>query len=229
MDILVLNGSPQKGEKSATFTCTSQFLEGMKEEHNVTVIDVIEKDIQYCKGCLSCWMRQDGHCVIQDDMNSILDLMKNSDMIIWSFPLYEYGLPAPLKTLVDRTNPFLKWDMVVTKERTFHETVVNIPRKKNVIICGCGFPYFEDNFAGLKLQMKNILIQPTMLCIFESPLVLSPDPALQAKKERLFAALKKAGAEYEQQSFIQPDTQQQIEEPFLPADEYVSLINSLVK
>lgn len=228
MNILVLNGSPRK--ESNTLFLTSQFLEGINHngEHSIEIINIVEKDIKYCQGCLSCWIKQDGHCVIKDDMNNILDKMAESDMLIWSFPLYEYGMPGPLKTLVDRTNPFLKMQMYQKDNRIFHETVVDIPKKKNIVICGCGFPYFENNFLPLKLQLKNFLINPTAICIYESGLVSVSDPQLQPIKEKIFAALKKAGIEYNKTEKISSELLQIIEQPMLPADIYINIINNLI-
>ena len=67
MRILVLNGSPKK--KSDTFRLTDAFLKGMnkKKENTVDVINVIEKDIDPCRGCFGCWAKMDGHCIIRDD------------------------------------------------------------------------------------------------------------------------------------------------------------------
>ena len=74
MRILVLNGSPKK--KSDTYRLTDAFLKGLNKEqnHEVEVINVIEKNIAPCQGCFGCWQKQDGHCVIPDDQNAILDL-----------------------------------------------------------------------------------------------------------------------------------------------------------
>ena len=96
MKVLVLNGSPKK--KSDTFRLTEAFLRGMnkKKKHEVHVIHVIEKNIAPCRGCFGCWQKMDGHCVIQDDQNEILDLYRTADVIIWSFPLYCYAMPSHL-------------------------------------------------------------------------------------------------------------------------------------
>ncbi|MBR6955859.1 MAG: flavodoxin family protein [Firmicutes bacterium] len=55
MKILVLNGSPKK--KSDTFRMTEAFLKGLNKdnEHEVNVINVIDKDIAPCRGCFGCW------------------------------------------------------------------------------------------------------------------------------------------------------------------------------
>ena len=94
MRVLVLNGSPKK--KSDTYRLTDAFLKGLNKEqnHEVEVINVIEKNIAPCQGCFGCWQKQDGHCVIPDDQNAILDLYVKADVIIWSFPLYCYAMPS---------------------------------------------------------------------------------------------------------------------------------------
>lgn len=228
MKILVLNGSPRK--ESNTLILTKNFLEGLNSnnEHDIEIIDVISKNIKYCQGDLSCWIRQDGHCIIQDDMNDILDKIAESDMLVWSFPLYEYGMPAHLKTLIDRTNPFLKMEMYSTDSRVFHETVVDMAKKKNVVICGCGFPYFQDNFMALRWQLKNIFINPTVMCIYESGLISVPDPQLDAVKGNLLTSLKQAGSEYNKNKKISEDLLKKIEQPMLPNEIYINLINSLI-
>ena len=56
MKILVLNGSP-KGEKSDTLHITRAFLDGMNEAEpqEVHTVHVIDRHIEYCTGCFSCF------------------------------------------------------------------------------------------------------------------------------------------------------------------------------
>ena len=61
---------------------------------------MIDEHIEYCTGCFSC-MRNGGTCVHEDDMRGILEEILASDLLIWSFPLYCYGMPASLKALLD--------------------------------------------------------------------------------------------------------------------------------
>ena len=87
MKVLVLNGSPKK--QSDTFRLTDAFLKGLNRngEHEVNVVNVIEKNIAPCRGCFGCWQQKKGHCVFEDDLNPILDMYCDADLIIWSFPL----------------------------------------------------------------------------------------------------------------------------------------------
>ena len=59
MKILVLNGSPKK--KSDTFRMTDAFLKGLNKdgEHEVKVINVIDRNIAACRGCFCCWQNKD--------------------------------------------------------------------------------------------------------------------------------------------------------------------------
>ena len=105
MKILVLNGSPKR-DKSDTMHITRAFLEGMQDAatQEVYVIDVIDRHIEYCTGCFACKMNG-GTCIHDDDMRGILNEILESDLLLFSFPLYCYGMPAPLKALLDRTMP----------------------------------------------------------------------------------------------------------------------------
>lgn len=113
-------------------------------------------------------------------------------------------------------------------DKVFHERVADITKKKNIVICGCGFPYFEKNFMGLKIQMETFLINPCTIYIYESPLVLSPDPQLETLKENLFLSLKEAGKEYNQTGKISLSLLDKIQKPLLPNDIYINIINSMI-
>jgi multimeric flavodoxin WrbA len=113
MRVLVLNGSPKK--KSDTFRLTERFLKGLNKDgkHEISVVNVIDKHISPCRGCFGCWSKMDGHCVIKDDQNEILDLYRNADLVIWSFPLYCYAMPSHLKAVLDRTILLVKMIMAL--------------------------------------------------------------------------------------------------------------------
>ncbi|WP_455718483.1 flavodoxin family protein, partial [Anaerosporobacter sp.] len=115
MKILVLNASP-KGKHSGTMKLTESFLEGIKkiEDCEIDVIDIYSLDIKPCEGCFGCWHKTPGACVIQDDMSKCLELLKEADLILWSFPLYHYSIPAKGKMFLERTLPLVLPDLVKT-------------------------------------------------------------------------------------------------------------------
>ena len=226
MRILVLNGSPKK--KSDTFRLTDAFLKGLNRvgEHEVYIVNVIDKKIAPCHGCFSCWQREDGHCVIPDDQNAILDVYRDADLIIWSFPLYCYSMPSHLKAVLDRTIPLVKMKMVRQPDGSVrHEALVDFSRVHTVVICGCGFPHWEGNFDGLKHMCKTCFGDPVMVCVPETPMLNVPAAAIVA--DPLLNRFEEAGAEYAANLRLSAETVAALETPMISADEYIRNVNGV--
>lgn len=224
MKILVLNGSPKK--RSDTFRLTEAFLRGMNRDgrHEVNVVNVIDKKIAPCRGCFGCWQRGDGHCVIEDDQNAILDLYRAADVIIWSFPLYCYAMPSHLKALLDRTIPLVKMRMVQAADGTVrHEALADFSKIHTLVICGCGFPNWDGNFDGLRAMCKVCFGDPDMVCVPETPLLNVPEAAAVA--EPLLRRFEAAGAEYAAALALSPETVAALETPMIPKEVYIREVN----
>ncbi|MBQ4426048.1 MAG: flavodoxin family protein [Lachnospiraceae bacterium] len=224
MKILVLNGSPKK--KSDTFRLTEAFLKGLNknEAHEVHVVNVIDKKIAPCRGCFGCWQKGDGHCVISDDQNEILDLYRTSDVIIWSFPLYCYGMPSHCKAVLDRTIPLIKMTMVQEADGTVrHEPLADFSKIHTLVICGCGFPDWDGNFDALKIQCRNCFGKPVMVCVPETPLLNVPQAAVAA--DPLLARFEEAGEEYAASLTLSAETIAALERPMIPKEVYIRRVN----
>ncbi len=76
--VLLLNGSHKSG-KSFTMIIAEQFVSGLLEFDPDTVIqtvDLIQKNINACTGCHTCWTTTPGECIFQDDMTELFINMK---------------------------------------------------------------------------------------------------------------------------------------------------------
>ena len=178
MKILVLNGSPKR-DKSDTMHMTRSFLTGINDilKNDVHIIDVIDKKIEYCTGCFEC-MKNGGMCIHQDDMHDILNEIIQSDILILSFPLYCYGMPAPLKALMDRTLPLGSMAMQKVGERYEHVAQADFSHLRYVMICGCGFPNSKNNFEGMIKQFELMFPNNnTIITVPESPMFNAPEAA----------------------------------------------------
>lgn len=71
--------------------------------HEVTWLSLKDKQIGFCKGCLAC--QNTGKCEIHDDMDGMIDLVRDAEAIVFATPVYYYGLCGQLKTFLDRCNP----------------------------------------------------------------------------------------------------------------------------
>lgn len=226
MKILVLNGSPKK-EKSDTLHITNAFLDGMNEAQNneVTIINSIEKNIKPCTGCFSC-KRNGGKCIYDDDMRSILDKILNTDVIIWSFPLYCYGMPSTLKAIIDRTMPLSTMAMSKVNGRYEHDSQYDFSKIKYVMISGCGFPNFKNNFESMIGQFINMFGEEdsTIIAVPESPMFNVKEAEVVTLP--FLKNIRRAGREYAQCGKISKETMELIKKPMIPEDEYVKICNS---
>lgn len=225
MKILVLNGSPKK-EKSDTMHITRAFLDGISDTgmQDITVINAVEKHIEYCTGCFSC-MHNGGTCIFDDDMKEILDLILNSDLLILSFPLYCYGMPAPLKAIIDRVLPLSSMAMEKVGDRYEHVGQADFSRLRYAMICGCGFPNSKHNFEpavaqfGLMFPGKN-----TIITIPESPM-FNVQEAAAVTGPRL-ELVRQAGMQYALCGKVDELLLEQICSPMIPDEVYAAIVNS---
>ena len=111
-NILIISSSPRKNGNSQMLC--EQFKRGAEEKgHMVTLVQLMEKIIGFCRACDGC-MRNDGTCVLNDDMEEILKLFQKADVLVLATPVYFYGISAQMKTFIDRTYPI--WQHLGKKE-----------------------------------------------------------------------------------------------------------------
>lgn len=224
MKILVLNGSPKR-EKSDVMHITRAFLEGVNdvERNDVEIVDVIDRRIEYCSGCFSC-MKNGGECIRNDDMRALLEKILSSELLVFSFPLYCYGMPAPLKALLDRTLPLSSMAMRKVGDRYEHVEQADFSRLKYVMICGCGFPNARHNFEPAVAQFKLCFPQRrTIITVPESPMFNAPE-AKSVTEERL-RLVRSAGREYAESGTINAELLSKIGSPMIPEDIYAKIAN----
>ena len=224
MKILVFNGSPKK-EQSDTMCITRAFLEGMQEValQDIKTIHVIDSHIEYCTGCFSC-MKNGGKCIHNDDMRSILEEILETDLLVFSFPLYCYGMPAPLKALLDRTLPLSSMAMHKVGDRYEHVGQADYSRLHYLMICGCGFPNSTHNFepaiAQFKLCFPN---NRTIITVPESPMFNAPEAAVVTKPR--LELIRNAGKGYAISGTIDDILLTEICSPMIPEETYASIVN----
>lgn len=224
MKILILNGSPKR-DASDTMCMTHAFIEGMNEvgENAIHTVHVIEQNIQYCTGCFSC-MKNGGMCIYDDDMRGLLEEMLNADLLIFSFPLYCYGMPAPLKALIDRTLPLSSMQMKKVGERYEHIAQADFSNLKYLMICGCGFPNSKENFEPAIAQFKRMFPNNhTVITVPESPMFNVPEAsAVTAPRLEM---IKKAGHQYAKTGKIVHELLIEISSPMIPEEDYAQIVN----
>ena len=227
MKILVFNGSPKR-DKSDTMHISRAFLEGMKKagSQDIQIIDVIDKHIEYCTGCFAC-KYNGGTCIHNDDMRPILEQILDSDLLLFSFPLYSYGMPAHLKALLDRTLPLSSMAMRKVGDRYEHVEQADFSRLRYLMVCGCGFPNSRHNFEPAILQFKLCFpCDHTIITVPESPMFNAPEAAVVTAPR--LELVTRAGEQYAKTGVIESSLMEQICSPMIPEDQYAAIVNGTI-
>jgi len=102
MKVIALNGSPRKEGNTALLlghVASALEQEGIETE----TVHIAGAPVRGCTACMKCRERQDGHCIIGDDIvNGCIDKMVASDGILLGSPTYFADLTAEMKALIDR-------------------------------------------------------------------------------------------------------------------------------
>ncbi len=226
--IYVINGSPQKNA-SGTMRVTNAFLKGIESvsKSDIKIDTLSDMDVKPCMGCLSCWGRTEGECVIKDDIVKIKQSILDSDVIIASYPLYFFSMPGTVKILNDRLLSMMlpyKGE-IPTKGMPFHEFRYDLSDKSFLLISTCGFGKVNPTYEALLIQYDCIFGNDgyqALLCpqgkVFSRPEMM----------ERTDAYLKKyteAGIEFAKNGVLSEQTITYLQEPIFDERRFELLIN----
>lgn len=217
MKLLVLNGSP-KAERSNTLNITKAFVAGFPEGTQTTYVHLYRSDIRPCLGCFSCWSRTPGQCVLQDDMQSLYQQIREADIVIESFPLYFFGMPSQMKAMTDRCLPFMLPYMgnKAEKNASFHELRdASMHEKRLVVISTCGYVDTAPMYLALLAEFDLICGKGgyTPILCPEGELFI----AEKAKRQRdgYLAEITRAGEEFARDRRLSAQTMARISRPIL--------------
>jgi len=226
MKIMVINGSPRI-EKSNTIKLTNAFIDGLNEAGNNTVekIDVYKKNIKPCQGCFGCWKKTPGKCVISDDMEEIYIKYFETELIIWSFPLYYYGMPSQVKALVDRLFPNNYPEIINVDGRAGHPLRHDKEKQKHVLISTCGFFTINNNYEALVKQYE-IMFGDRFVKILTPEGELFNIPQLSDLTGKYFLNVKEAGREYIKQGYFSENIEHKLNEPLFQAEQFIEMANA---
>lgn len=229
MKILVLNGSP-KGSRSNTLRLTEAFLQGLSEtgDHIIEAVTIRDSQIEPCLGCFSCWTKSPGQCVIKDDMAEFIGKYLEADLVIWSLPLYYFGMPSKIKAFMDRLLPTNLPFMADYRdgERIYgHPPRYDMTGKRYILISTCGFAYKENNYEAL-IKQFDILYGDELTCILCPEGELFAVPQLEGRMEEYLEAVRRAGREYCADGDFTEATRAELNELLYPVEAFVEMADA---
>jgi multimeric flavodoxin WrbA len=122
----------------------------------VRELSVNQLNIKPCLGCFACWNKTPGKCCMGDDMAQVIENLLWADVTIWSFPLYYFSVPGPLKNLMDRQLPMVLPFMTADSESGSHPGRYDMSGKRTVVISTCGFYTAKGNYDGVNAMFDHL-------------------------------------------------------------------------
>ena len=234
MKILLINGSP-KGAKSNSLRLAHSFLDGIREQESerertveVEELHLNTLRIAPCKGCFACWKQTPGSCCMKDDMQSVIEGLLSANLVIWSFPLYYYSVPGPLKNLIDRQLPMSLPFMCESRDGNGsggHPSRYDRSRVKHVLISTCGFYSAEGNYDSVTRMFDHVLGQGKYTSIFCGQGELFRIKELSARTDAYLVAVRQAGREYAS-GRIQAETRMKLKALLYPREVFEKMADA---
>ena len=101
--ILCIAGSPRRHGNSEQLL--DAFVDGVAAAGGEPVmLPVVEAGVTPCRGCNAC--SRTGRCIVSDGMDVVYDRLDTAEAIAIASPVYFATVPAVLKALYDRCQPY---------------------------------------------------------------------------------------------------------------------------
>ena len=214
MKAFLINASP-RGRGSNTLLLAQAFLRGLGCEYDTATLS--ELRITPCTGCMTCWQRGDGQCVFSDSMQELLAKVLEADVIVESFPLYYFGMPALLKAFTDRTFCLMQPYHGQTDAGCSFQTPRDprLLKKKLVLISTCGYAAVEGMYDALLAQYDLLCHGRNYTPVFcpEGELMQVEQLALQ--RRRLLVRREDAGRQYAESFSLPLPVLQALQKPLV--------------
>jgi multimeric flavodoxin WrbA len=99
--LLGVSGSPRRS--GGTDYAVHEALRHAQDRHGADCdyFGVAGKTIGFCTQCDACTRKRDG-CAVDDDMDQLYELLTRADAVVFGTPIYQGGVSAQLKAVMDR-------------------------------------------------------------------------------------------------------------------------------
>lgn len=180
VNVLALNSSHRKN--GCTKRALDIFLEGISEAE-VTRFDLIDMQIEYCRGCMFCRQSQ-GKCIIKDDMGKLVDAYINANIIVLGAPVYYNCVTAVLKTVIDRSIA-LHYSAKIKMQN---------PKVKKMVVLSPGAGYYNNQYRAFPDVLEFYVqdLNAEMVSFLQMPkLGLRLDADIEPYRKEILNAAKK--------------------------------------
>ena len=211
MKVLALNGSRRSDGMSKSKIMLNALVEGMREAGaEVDVVDLREKKVRTCRGCMCCWTTTPGVCAIKDDMTAeLFPKWLEADLAVYAFPLYHFTINADMKAFIERTLPVLQPFFISVGTETLHPLRHRHPRVAFLSVAG--FPE-HSVFDQLSSWVRFLYGRFGILAaeIYRPMAEALTVPSLRHTATEVLDATRRAGMEIVEQGTVSDETMARI-------------------
>lgn len=229
--ILILNGSPHRN-RSTTMTATNAFVGGILSSggYEAETLHIADLRITPCTGCLSCWGRTEGECVIKnDDIPAVKEKLLSADILILSFPLYFFGIPGQMKLMADRLLSVMGTYAGRAAPRDgspAHEYRYPRPSQKTVLISGCAYTETDVVYNAVREQADLIFGRGGYTAIYCPQLKTMADKG-GARLDRALGRFTEAGKEFAENGALSDETLRAVTRPPFSREIYRTVLEGV--
>lgn len=214
MKVTVINGSPRMS-KGFTAQILEPLIEGMREaKADVTLLYASKLKIKPCTGEFHCWYIKIGECILNDDMQPVYQLLKDSDILILATPVY-IPLPGDMQNLINRLCPLLEPILGNRNGRTRARFHKEVKIKKIMLVSTCAWwelgnfdtvkRIVEELAANVNVEFVGAVLRPHATAINSHP----------DDKKIIISTLKEAGYQLAKEGKISHDKLELIAKPLI--------------
>lgn len=187
--VLGIAGSPRRGGN--TDRLLDACLEGARAAGALTdLLVVADAGIAPCRGCNAC--SSTGECVVRDGIRDAYALIDAADAIVVATPVYFASVPATLKALYDRCQPY--W----ARRYVLGEKIARRRPGALIVVGGGGDPYGHECAVTTTRSVFAVLgldTLPELVVRADSPSEAARQPEMLARAGELGAAVAAAAGE----------------------------------
>ena len=229
--ILILNGSPHRAA-STTMLATNALVQGMMAcgKYEAETIHISDLRITPCTGCLSCWGRTEGECVIRnDDIPWVKQKIEASDLLIGSFPLYFFGMPGQMKVMMDRLLSMVgayHGQLTPRDSSPAHAFRSPVASRKFLVVSGCAYTETDVVYDPICRQLDLVCGKGNYTAVLCPQFKTMIDNG-GARKERILSRFVRAGEEYARTGTLSPETIRAITKPLFSPEVYSTILENV--
>jgi len=227
MRMMIFNGSP-RGKNGNNHILDSAFADGARDAGaEVETVFLSGSDIRPCKGCHSCWFGNPGECVQDDDMAELMPRIIDSDVIVFSSPLFVDNVSGLMKNFMDRLIPLGDPHMERDEEGECRHVKRYDKPSRIVVVSNCGFPE-QSHFQVLRLLFQRVARNfhcEVAAEIYRGAGVLlrSKDPQIKPAVDDYLALVREAGREIVDKGRLTKRTTTKLDKPLMPMKDHVDI------